>query len=155
MKPRSPRSVETAVDVAPRPRGLTRLSRFCASALESAGYSSWSIEVLLCSDERMAALNERYRGRTGPTDVLSFPRDETAPADSVSGDIAISVETLRRNAARFGVSENEEMKRLLVHGLLHLAGMDHGSGKSGAMLARQARILRELRSDVIYGEGRK
>lgn len=155
MRTRRSRSVQIVVDAAPRPRGVARLSRFCASALQAAGYSSWSIDVLLCGDERMAGLNERYRGRTGPTDVLSFPRDEEPPADSVTGDIAISVETLRRNAARFGVSENEEMKRLLVHGLLHLAGMDHGTGKSGAMLARQARILRELRSDVIYGEGRK
>jgi len=135
-----------------RPPGLRRLSWFCSRALAEAGFSSWSVSVLLCTDERIAGLNKRYRGQDRPTDVLSFPSEEGRREDPVEGDIAISVETLRRNATRFEVSENEEMKRLLVHGLLHLAGMDHGRGKGGAMLARQARILARLQSDVIYGE---
>ena len=57
-----------------------------------------------------------------------FPEEEGRKGDPVAGDIAISLDALGRNAARFEVSENEEMKRLLVHGLLHLAGMDHGTG---------------------------
>ncbi len=151
----TPRSVEIVVDGVPRPAGSARISRFCARALSEAGFLTWSVAVLLCGDERIADLNRRYRGKPQPTDVLSFPREEGRHEDPVAGDLAISVETLRRNAARFGVSENDEMKRLLVHGLLHLAGMDHGRGKSGRMLERQGQILRELRSDVIYGETRK
>ena len=147
-----PRSVEVAVDFSPKPAGLGRLSRFCGRALAAAGFSAWSVEVLLCGDERIAALNLRYRGKPQATDVLSFPREDGRRDDPVTGDIAISLETLRRNALRFGATENEEMKRLLVHGLLHLAGMDHGRGKSGAMLALQARLLDGLGSDVIYGE---
>jgi probable rRNA maturation factor len=152
---RRAKSVEIAVDGIPRPAGLPRVKRFCTQALEAAGASAWSVVVLLCGDERIAGLNLRYRGKDQPTDVLSFPREDGRRDDPVEGDIAISVETLRRNAARYRVSENEEMKRLLVHGLLHLAGMDHGRGKGGAMLARQARILARLGSDVIYGERRK
>jgi probable rRNA maturation factor len=53
------------------------------------------------------------------------------------------------------VSENEEMKRLLVHGLLHLAGMDHGRGKSGKMLTLQETLLERLRTEKIFGETRK
>ncbi len=148
------RSVEVVVEGVRRPGTKARLSRFCSRALSAAGFQTWSVAVLLCGDERIAALNLRYRGKPRPTDVLSFPREEGRHEDPVAGDIAISVETLRRNAARFGVSENEEMKRLVVHGLLHLAGMDHGRGKGGRMLARQAQILDQLRADVIYGETR-
>ena len=146
------RAAEISVEGIRRPPGLRRLARFCARALAEAGFSAWSVSVLLCGDTRMSALNRRYRGQDRSTDVLSFPSEEGRREGPVEGDIAISVETLRRNAARYGVSENEEMKRLLVHGLLHLAGMDHGKGRGGAMLARQARILARLRSDVIYGE---
>ena len=149
---RPARSVDLSVEGVPRPAGTARLKAFCGRALQAAGISSWSVGVLLCGDERMSALNLRYRGKAQPTDVLSFPREDGRHDDPVAGDIAISVETLRRNAASYGVSENEEMKRLLVHGLLHLAGMDHGRGQSGAMLARQARILARLRADVVYGE---
>ena len=152
---RAGRSVTVGVEGIRRPPGLGRLSGFCSRALRAAGFSSWNVAVLLCGDERMRDLNERYRGLPRPTDVLSFPREQERREGPVAGDIAISVETLARNALRFGVSENDEMKRLLVHGLLHLAGMDHGRGKGRAMLVRQARILDGLRPDVIYGENEK
>ena len=137
------------------PRGSARLSRFCARALAAAGHSSWQVSVLVCGDERMTALNNRYRGRNTPTDVLSFPEEERRKEGPVRGDIAISLPTLCRNAGAFEVSENEEMKRLLIHGLLHLAGMDHGRGKSGKMLALQEALLEKLRSQKIFGETRK
>jgi probable rRNA maturation factor len=88
------------------------------------------------------------------TDVLSFPEEDGRKSDPVEGDIAISLEALRRNAAEFGVPENEEMKRLLVHGLLHLAGMNHGRGRGGVMLALQEKLLDTLRLERIYGEKR-
>jgi probable rRNA maturation factor len=158
MKPAAagrPRVVEITIDGVPVPRGSARLTRFCARALRDTGHSSWEIGILLCGDERMTALNTRYRGKAQPTDVLSFPADEGGAAGPVRGDIAISLPALSRNAARFDVSENEEMKRLLVHGLLHLAGMDHGRGKSGKMLALQEELLGKLQSQNVFGETRK
>jgi len=152
---RTSRSVEIVVDGVRAPVRAARLSRFCSKALRAAGFRAWEVAVLLCGDDRMRGLNRRYRGRADPTDVLSFPREEGRREEAVCGDIAVSLDTLGKNAARFDTSENDEMKRLLVHGLLHLAGMDHGRGKSGAMLALQERLLRELQSDVIYGERRK
>ena len=71
--------------------------------------------------------------------------------DPVAGDIAISLDALSRNAVQFGRPENEEMKRLLVHGLLHLAGMNHGEGRGGKMLAVQEKLLDTLQSERIYG----
>ena len=70
----------------------------------------------------------------------------------VTGDIALSLPALRRNAREFGVHENEELKRLLVHGILHLAGMDHGRGKGARMLALQEELLERLRGERIIGE---
>ena len=162
------RSVAVAVDGIPRPRWAARLRRFCTVALRRAGYDAWDLSILLCDDHRMRDLNSRYRGMDQPTDVLSFGearvghsplrRQESpgtgappgsAGARPIRGDIAISLDTLRRNAAAYGVSDDEELKRLLVHGLLHLAGMDHGRGKGRGMLARQERLLSELRADRV------
>jgi len=141
--------VEISADGVPMPRGPARLTRFCGKALTAAGYSSWQVGVLLCGDERISGLNGRYRGRHEATDVLSFAEEEGRKGEPVVGDIAISLEALRRNAGAFDVSENEEMKRLLVHGLLHLAGMDHGRGKSGKMVSLQEKLLEDLRSERI------
>lgn len=80
------------------------------------------INVKLASDKEIRKLNRKFRGKDKPTDVLAFPFGE----DGVLGDIAISIDTAKRNAKRFGVSFKEEFKRLVVHGTLHLLGYDHG-----------------------------
>lgn len=150
----TPRSVALTVDGVPRPSWAARLTRFCSIALAAAGFAAWEISILLCDDGRMQELNSRYRGKDRPTDVLSFGDEPhtrpTAEADRVvRGDIAISLDTLRRNAAAYGVTDDEELKRLVVHGLLHLAGMDHGRGKGRGMLARQEKLLSELRAERV------
>jgi len=153
------RVVETSLDGVRRPSWHARLSRFCATALREAGCREWDVSLLLCGDERMAALNARYRGRKGATDVLSFPRAEppggaaaAVPQSSVEGDLAICMDTLRRNAAAYGCTVDEELKRVTVHGILHLAGMDHGRGRGGPMLALQERLLESLHAERIIGE---
>jgi len=143
--------IEIAVDGVPSPRWRKGLSRFCVTALGAAGFTEWRISLLLCGDERIAELNGRYRGRNRPTDVLSFSGDE-AVAGAVAGDIAISLETVRRNAAAYGVSEEEELKRITVHGILHLAGMDHGRGKGTKMLVLQEKLLEQLKTERILRE---
>jgi probable rRNA maturation factor len=150
-----PRTVEIATERVPLSGGKTRLARFCARALQEAGFSRWAVSVLLCDDARITELNARYRGLKKPTDVLSFPDTEGRAAEPVAGDIAISLEALRRNAAEYGESENEEMKRLLVHGLLHLAGMDHGRGRGGKMLVLQERLLNALKAEKVFGGTRE
>lgn len=154
MKARA-RLVEIATSEVTPPRWRRRLASFCGRALRMAGAREWDVSLLLCGDARIAELNRRFRGKAGATDVLSFPREENASVDAVRGDIAISLETLRRNAAAFGCTRDDEVKRLVVHGLLHLAGMDHGRGKGPAMLALQERLLDEARDvHVIGGHGR-
>ncbi len=144
------RSVEIALSGVPAPRWRRRVASFCGKALRAAGYTEWDLSLLLCDDARIAELNARYRGKKGPTDVLSFPRGETEPL--VAGDIAISLPTLRRNAASFGATENEEMKRLLIHGILHVAGMDHGKGGSGPMLDLPEKLIVQLSRELVITE---
>jgi len=140
-----------AVDVAVRgirpARWRAGVDELCRRALTAAGIDGWDLSVLLTGDEVIRGLNERYRGRNLPTDVLSFPQAEgrrTPGHARVAGDIVISVETLRRNAAERGIDEREELTRLVVHGVLHLDGMDHGRGRGRAMLDRQRRVLARL-----------
>lgn len=147
-------SVEVTVEGIAAPSWRKRLPRFCGRVLSSIGAESWDIAILLCGDERITELNGRYRGKERPTDVLSFPREEDALGTSIIGDLALCLEALRRNARRFGVSEDEELKRLIVHGLLHLAGMDHGRGKGRKMLALQEKLLSDLAGRTIIETSR-
>jgi len=150
------RSVDVAVQGIPSPRWAGRLRRFCERVLLEAGAAGWELSLLLCDDERMRQLNGRYRGKDRPTDVLSFPRESSrrwrarpARGARITGDVAISMDTLKRNAREFEVTVDEELKRLVVHGILHCVGMDHGSGKGREMLVLQERLLRALKEERI------
>jgi probable rRNA maturation factor len=87
------------------------------------------LSVCLVSDAEMARLNQKFRRKRGPTDVLSFPAQERRKADSDGarflGDIAIAPGTARRYALRDGRKLKDELKILILHGALHLLGYDH------------------------------
>ena len=102
--------------------------------------------MLLTSDLEIRRLNRTFRGKNKPTDVLSFPAPLEIAKDH-AGDLAISLDTASRQAEDFGHSLGAEIRILLLHGLLHLAGMDHESD-SGEMAAREADLRRELRLPV-------
>ena len=108
-------------------------------------------------------LNSQYRNIDSPTDILSFENGSKYTDDEgewlQAGDIAISLDTLPKNAEYFGVSENEELKRLLIHGVLHLNGYDHGEEHiepdkepTDEMLVLQEKILHELDEVVLVEE---
>ena len=143
--------MEVTVVGVPAPPWRRRVPAFCSRVLSAIGTRRWDVAILLCGDERITDLNARYRGKPKPTDVLSFPRDEAAETGLVNGDLALCLDALRRNARRFAVTEDQELKRLLVHGLLHLAGMDHGRGKGPTMLALQERLLADLDAETVMG----
>jgi probable rRNA maturation factor len=102
------------------------------------------VQVLVTTDRRMQALNRRYRRSNKPTDVLSFPAVPLPGHNGAAGDIAISASIAARNARRYGHSPAAELKVLILHGALHLAGYDH-EADSGRMARAEARLRRILR----------
>jgi probable rRNA maturation factor len=111
------------------------LASFARRAQRLAGITG-AVDVLIAGNGRLRELNRRFRGKNKPTDVLSFPRDD-------GGDIAISGEIARENAARYGHGAAAELKILILHGMLHLAGHDH-ENDSGEM----ARVEDQLRTQL-------
>ena len=114
------------------------LGRFVEEAQRAAGLAG-RLDVLIAGDGELRRLNRRFRGQDRTTDVLSFPAEGTA-RPGVAGDIAISADQARRNAKRLGHSVSEELKVLLVHGVLHLAGYDHE--RDQGRMARKEEHLR-------------
>lgn len=118
------------------------LGRFLHSAQKAVGLSG-EVEVLLADDRVLRRLNRKFRGKNKATDVLSFPAAAEL-AEGHAGDLAISLETATRQAAEHGHSLRDELRILLLHGVLHLSGMDH-EADAGEMAAREAELRRKLR----------
>ena len=142
------------------PAWIENVEPFMQKAAGLLKFDGEEISVLFCNDEYMKELNSTYRKIDSTTDVLSFENDEEYEDEEGKwkcvGDIAISLETLPVNADYFDESKNQELKRLLVHGMLHLNGMDHGEEhlEEGVepeceMLVLQEKILRELKDEKI------
>jgi len=113
------------------------------------------IAIVLSDDCELRALNRRWRGLDRATDVLSFPYEDVGPAAGrsparrrrVSGDLVISLDRVAEQAVRFRVSRGEELARLVVHGTLHLAGLDHHrAGERRHMWAQEDQALRAARA---------
>jgi probable rRNA maturation factor len=96
-----------------------------------------TVDVLIADNRRLRDLNRRFRGKNAPTDVLSFPHAE-------GGDIAISAEMALENAGRYRHSPVAELKILILHGMLHLAGHDH-ENDDGRMERIEARLRAKLK----------
>jgi probable rRNA maturation factor len=122
------------------------LSKIAHRALEVLGLSKVELSIALVSDAQIKRLNKLYRNKDKPTDVLSFPIGEKVEDWLILGDIVISVDTAKRQAQELGYSLEEELKRLLVHGLVHLLGYDHelGGEEEKKFFELEEFVLREL-----------
>lgn len=145
------------------PEWFCKVEPFLQKSLAALGLDGREISVLFCDDDFIKVLNKDYRNIDAPTDVLSFESGERYSDDDGEwlnmGDIVISVPTLSQNARCFSTSENAELKRLLLHGALHLNGMDHGDEHIEAekppeceMLRLQEKILLELEEEEIISD---
>jgi probable rRNA maturation factor len=114
------------------------LAQFTRRARRAAGLRG-QVNVVLASSRDLRALNRRFRGKDAPTDVLSFP-PMAAVAEKFSGDIVICTEIALRNARLYQHQPAQELKILILHGMLHLAGMDHET--DGGRMARKEEVLR-------------
>lgn len=154
MSPAAPNLVDVAVEGTVDPALVDRTEQDAAAALEALDLSGCELSVLLCDDAVIQPLNAEWRGRDAPTDVLSFPMEGEA-ADGLDvvpvadaggprllGDLVISTETAARQAEALGHGVAEELRVLIVHGLLHLLGHDHLEPEDAAeMRAAELRVL--------------
>jgi len=122
------------------------LGRFVLRARKAVGLHA-SVNVLVTSSAAVRALNRQFRGKNKATDVLSFPASKPAGRNErqkLAGDIAISADIARENSVRLGHSVAQEIKILVLHGILHLAGFDH-ERDNGEMARKEATLRRALR----------
>ncbi len=107
----------------------TRLRKIAGTILKNLGLPSESeLSISFIDDRSMRELNRVWRNIDRATDVLSFPQDG-GPDHSLLGDIVISLDTAKRHSVNYGNTVHEEIKKLLVHGILHLLGYDHKKKK--------------------------
>jgi probable rRNA maturation factor len=136
-------------------RELTRLARFVMDRMRV--HPQAELCIKLVDEETIAELNEKWMGKSGPTDVLAFPLDELRPGlvdeepeEGVLGDLAICPTIAERQAEEArakgqpGYSRDDEIDLLTVHGILHLLGYDHAEPEEHReMFGLQARLLAE------------
>ena len=116
------------------------LEDFCVTLQQKLNLRERELCILLCDDAKIKALNTQFRQKDKITDVLSFPQKE---ADGYLGDIAISWPQAQRQAVEIGQSLEEEVRFLILHGVLHLLGYDHETDQ-GQMLQKQSDLKMEL-----------
>jgi probable rRNA maturation factor len=148
--------VEIRAEEVPLPPWSALANDFVLKVLDRLGKDRWDLSMLFCNNDYIRSLNARFRNIDESTDVLSFAlgsgyADETTGEwRFLPGDIVVSLETLVENAGYFQVSQDEELRRLLIHGILHLDGMDHQTNEGAEpMLKLQEQILAELSGETI------
>ena len=108
----------------------------------SYGKKVGEVGYLFCDDEKILEVNREYLGHDYYTDIITFDYDE---GDIINGDIVISLDTVRTNAEQLGKDYNEELHRVIIHGILHLCGQnDKGPGEREQMEAAENRALELL-----------
>jgi probable rRNA maturation factor len=132
-----PSSLETL------PLNKSALTRFLNRARLAVGLRG-EVTVLLTGDDTLKRLNQSYRGKNKPTDILSFPAAKEMVKQGIAGDLAISLDTAARQAAQYGHTLADELRILLLHGLLHLDGEDHETD-TGEMAARETTLRHTLK----------
>ncbi|HKQ54099.1 MAG TPA: rRNA maturation RNase YbeY [Pyrinomonadaceae bacterium] len=128
------------------PLDCERWREFAEKVLKVAPTNGAGVTVAFVSDRVMRELNKRWRGKGGTTDVLSFEagQDEFEKVEGVTlGDVVISVEQAARQAGEHGLSFENEVEQLILHGVLHLCGYDH-ERDDGEMNRLELRLRRRL-----------
>jgi len=115
---------------------MARVARAVAGVAPRAG----RVDVVIVDDRTIRRLNRDFRGKDKATDVLSFPYPDARGNDPV-GDVFVSHQTLLRDARDLGIAPRELAVRIVVHGVLHVAGYDHMRARDAARMERRERML--------------
>ncbi|PIE04971.1 MAG: rRNA maturation RNase YbeY [Spirochaetales bacterium] len=121
---------------------------YISKILIKLGIENWQMGLVITDDAGIQRYNREWRGKDAPTDVLSFVQSDGEAVPNFpgvpveAGDIVISLETIRKNALEWKSSYEEELSRALIHGVLHLNGMDHPNDDyTTGMLKLQEELL--------------
>jgi probable rRNA maturation factor len=98
----------------------TQVRRWITETIIAEGYQPKELNYIFCSDSYLLQINRQYLNHDTYTDIITF--DNSADEKSIAGDIFISIERIRENAAKFKVTEADELHRVIIHGALHLLG---------------------------------
>jgi probable rRNA maturation factor len=128
------------------PKSLKEKAQAILNAL---GSPDGELSILLLDDPQIAVLNKDYLQREGPTNVIAFPMKEGAFAEitpDLLGDVVISLETAEKEGLAAGMSMQDRLGELMVHGILHLLGYDHETTETEAlrMEAKSRELLKQL-----------
>ena len=107
------------------PASRPEIAALCRAILEALDLTGREFDLRLAGDAAVEALNREFLGLPGPTNILSFPAEDPDRPDYL-GELALSLDAVRREAFLYGQPPGLHMARLLAHGFLHLAGLDHG-----------------------------
>ena len=119
-----------------------RLNRWIKAVAADYGFSVGNINYTFCSDERELAVNREFLGHDYYTDVITF---DYSTGTTLNGDIFISLDTVKSNAEMVGVSFNEELRRIIIHGVLHLTGQGDKTPETKIqMTAKENKALEKL-----------
>ncbi len=137
------------------PVDTDRLHRHARLALEALGHDHCDLSLVLVNDRRMRELNRTYRGKSSTTDVLSFegPPNPLPRMPRFLGEIVISVPRAHRQALTAGLTPEDELSNLLIHGICHLLGFDHERGEEDQriMKAEEEKAARHIRGKEGHG----
>jgi len=151
-------TVNASAEDIPLPAWSGKMCGFALKVLEKINRGNWELSILLCGEKTITQLNTKYRNKAEPTDILSFNQGVTIQENGktvyLPGDIVISLDNMRENAGFFKIPEDEELRRLVIHGILHLDGMDHETNNADEpMLKLQEDILNSLKNEQILNGG--
>jgi rRNA maturation RNase YbeY len=108
------------------------------AAIDAEGYDLQRIDFIFCSDDFLLEINRTYLQHDDYTDIITFPMEE----NPILGEIYISIDRVKENAATYGISFSEELRRVMVHGILHLCGYDdHEDEDIEEMRNKEAKYL--------------
>ncbi|MEG1611877.1 MAG: rRNA maturation RNase YbeY [Alistipes sp.] len=101
------------------------------------GYTLGDINYIFCSAERLLAMNKQYLGHDYFTDIITFDDSDRSGTHIVAGEIFIDVETVADNARQYGATTLQEMRRVVVHGVLHLCGQNDKTPRTNAQMHKK------------------
>ena len=130
-----------------KPEHSDALREWVLDTAQHEGFSIESLSFIFCSDAHLLGINQQYLEHDTYTDIITFPYSDTE--GSVHGDVFISVERVRENAAAFGVPFEHELHRVVIHGVLHLVGYVDGTEADKAFMRKKEDFYLERRPPAL------